>query len=298
MNIRQQSEAYLESLQSRRRNPIKPRTLKAYSSYLRTWIVPLVGAEDLATFENGAMRKFVAKLAEAELAPATTVGVVNCLKGVVGSVLDDNGNEMFPRKWNNEFMDLPLVVQRDQKAPVISRAALETAISRAQGVYKPLYATLAGTGLRIGECLALQAGPDDGRGTFWVRESRMILVRGQMQNGQFLSPKTAAGYRKVDVSDALNDILAAACAPVGHVFDIPVSTAYEAAEKDGIPGFHSLRRFRTTRLREVGTPEDILKFWIGHGSKDITDRYSKLASNEALRKEWAEKAGLGFSIGD
>ena len=96
-----------------------------------------------------------------------------------------------------------------------------------------------------------------------------------------------------------------------HIFDLlehmnPAQLAeqsnaasiFDAAAKDGIPGFHSLRRFRTTRLREVGTPEDILKFWIGHGSKDITDRYSKLASNEALRKEWAEKAGLGFSIGD
>lgn len=298
MNIRQQSESYLESLQSRRRNPIKPSTLKAYSSYLRTWIVPLVGAEDLATFENGAMRKFVAKLAQAGLAPATTVGVVNCLKGIVGSALDENGNETYPRKWNNEFTDLPLVVQRDQKAPVIGRAALETAISGARGAFKPLYAVLAGTGLRIAEMLSLQAGLDDGKGTFWLPEHRMIVVRGQLQNRQFLSPKTSAGYRQVDLSGDLNGILCRIGCPAGYLFDIPRSTASDMAIRDGIPGFHSLRRFRTTRLREVGVPEDILKFWIGHGSKDITDRYSKLDQNTSLRKEWAEKAGLGFSIGD
>ncbi len=296
MNIRQQSEAFLESLQSRRRNPIKPRTLKAYQSYLRTWIVPLVGGEDLAKFENGSMKKFVGMLAETDLSPATTVSVVNCLKCVIGSALDENGNEMYPRKWNNEFADLPIVSQRDQKTPIVTAQEVTRAIKSASRQFAPLYALLAASGLRISEAMALEAGLDDGKGTFWNRESRTIVVRGQLQNGQFLTPKTAAGYRTVDLSADSNHILCGVGALTGHVFDVPLSTAYEATTKDGIPGFHSLRRFRVTRLREVGTPEDILKYWIGHGSKDISDRYSKLAQNEALRKEWAEKAGLGFTI--
>jgi hypothetical protein len=305
MNIRQQSEAYLESLQSRRRDPITSSTLSAYQSYLRIWIVPLVGGEDLETFKNGGMKKFVAHLSGAEsrfkrpLAASTITGIVNCLKDVIGSAKDDDGEEVYPRKWSNDFTDLPKIVREEQKAPTIGRSALETAISGAEGILKPLYATLAGTGLRIAECRALAAAKD-GKSNLWDRDRRIIVVKGQLSRltGQFVPPKTRAGYRTIELCEAANDILCQVDSPPGYLFNIPLSTAYEATAEDGVPAFHSLRRFRITRLRETGVPEDIVKFWVGHGSKDITDRYSKLAQNEALRKEWAEKAGLGFSIGD
>jgi integrase len=75
------------------------------------------------------------------------------------------------------------------------------------------------------------------------------------------------------------------------------TTAYQVAEETGIPGFHSLRRWRVTWLRGKQLPEDIIEYWIGHGGqKSITDRYSKLSQNKGLRKELAEKAGLGFSL--
>ncbi len=53
-----------------------------------------------------------------------------------------------------------------------------------------------------------------------------------------------------------------------------------------------------THLRELGVPEDIIRYWVGHAGKDITDRYSKLAENVELRKEWALRAGLGFCLDD
>lgn len=301
MNIEQQAEHYLAYLESRRRNPIKPNTIKSYRSQLRTWIVPLIGAEDLATFENGAMRKFVGKLAAADLSVASINGVINLVKGIIRSATDENGNEMYPRTWNNNFIDLPIIDPRSQKAPIISREALQEAISGAQEKFKPLYSFLAGTGLRIAEALAVQGGPDDGRGSFWSRDRRTIVVRGQIQDGEFRAPKTTAGYREVDVCPELCSALAG-LNDQGYLFEhrgkpIPVSTAREALNRDGIPGFHSLRRFRATRLREVGVPEDILKFWLGHSAtQDITDRYSKLAQNVALRREWADRAGLGFRL--
>ena len=64
----------------------------------------------------------------------------------------------------------------------------------------------------------------------------------------------------------------------------------------GIKGFHAFRRFRTTRLRELGVPEDIIRYWIGHAGAGITDRYSKLAENQELRRGWAVRAGLGFDL--
>lgn len=299
MNIQKQSEVFLQQLESRRRNPITARTLRTYQSYLRTWIVPLIGAENLATFENGAMKKFVGKLVAGGLKPATIVLTTNIVKGVISSAMDDNGNELYPRTWNNDFIDLPIVSPRDQKAPTIGRPALETAISRAQGQFKPLYTLLAGTGLRISEALSLRVGSDDGRGSFVLPEAKTIVVRGQIQDGQFVPPKTAAGFREVDMSESLCSALVG-LSDHGYLFGgdkpLQVRTAHAAAEKDGIPGFHSLRRFRVTHLREAAAPEDLVKYWIGHSGRDITDRYSKLAQNIALRKEWADKAGLGFTL--
>jgi hypothetical protein len=49
-------------------------------------------------------------------------------------------------------------------------------------------------------------------------------------------------------------------------------------------------------LRELGVPEDINRYWLGHAGQGITDRYSKLAENVELRKKWALRAGLGFSL--
>jgi integrase len=49
------------------------------------------------------------------------------------------------------------------------------------------------------------------------------------------------------------------------------------SKQDGL-AFHSFRRFRVTHLRDQSVPEDILRFWIGHADKSVTDRYSK---NEA-----------------
>ena len=48
----------------------------------------------------------------------------------------------------------------------------------------------------------------------------------------------------------------------------------------------------------MGAPEDILRFWVGHTPESVTDRYSKLAQNVSFRKEWAEKIGVGFKLGE
>ena len=44
-------------------------------------------------------------------------------------------------------------------------------------------------------------------------------------------------------------------------------------------------------------PWDLEKFWIGHASKDITDKYAEqLKEDVEYRREWAERVGLGFVV--
>ncbi|MBZ5682395.1 MAG: tyrosine-type recombinase/integrase [Acidobacteriia bacterium] len=61
-------------------------------------------------------------------------------------------------------------------------------------------------------------------------------------------------------------------------------------------GFHCFRRFRVTHLRKNRVPEDLLRYWIGHADKSITDGYSKIKEDRAFRALCAESTGLGFSL--
>jgi integrase len=60
-------------------------------------------------------------------------------------------------------------------------------------------------------------------------------------------------------------------------------------------GFHAMRRFRTTWLRKQRTPEDLIRFWLGHAQSSVTDGYSKVADDIEYRREVAKKIGTGFT---
>ncbi len=61
-------------------------------------------------------------------------------------------------------------------------------------------------------------------------------------------------------------------------------------------GFHAMRRFRATWLRKQRTPEDLIRFWLGHAKSNMTDSYSKLSDDIEYRREVAEKIGTGFTV--
>lgn len=66
--------------------------------------------------------------------------------------------------------------------------------------------------------------------------------------------------------------------------------------KHELCGFHAFRRYRVTYLRKRKTPEDLLRFWIGHGDKSMTDKYQKLAEDHEFRKSVVEQVGIGFTL--
>jgi integrase len=61
-------------------------------------------------------------------------------------------------------------------------------------------------------------------------------------------------------------------------------------------GVHAFRRFRTTWLRKQHAPEDLVRFWLGHANKSVTDGYSKLKEDVTFRKKVAEQVGIGFEL--
>jgi len=298
-----QARIFLQSL-SARRSPAKPATIATWRSLIDTHILPQIGRESLASFDNGAMKCFVDFLcSDGELSPRHVRDVVLVTKLILKSAIDEQGNYLYPRVWNNAFLDLPRV------KPSNGRAATQEIIEDAIKILPPKYAMLvalgAATGLRIGELLAIRIG-EDGENTCWVEKDAAIHVRRSIWHGQVQEPKTASAHRTVDLCAEINSAVANfASNRQSYLFasrtESPLSatTVYKhALSKTQIPGAHALRRFRVSHLRKHFNvvPEDLLRYWIGHANKTITDDYSRLAQDVPLRKRIVEQVRLGFSL--
>jgi hypothetical protein len=153
----------------------------------------------------------IASFREASGAHPVSSRIDEMVKMVVASALNEDGEQLFPRTWNRDFIDLPEI--RSQRQPTFS-----------EGVMKIIPVLLE------------------------EREASLAIERPQA-----LAPSASGG---------------------------------------GQPkaGAHAFRPFRTTWLRKQHTPEDLIRFWLGHANLNITDAYSKLHEDVAFRKKVAEQA--------
>jgi hypothetical protein len=71
--------------------------------------------------------------------------------------------------------------------------------------------------------------------------------------------------------------------------------ALEAIGRENF-GFHAFRRFRVTHLRKQRVADDLIRFWLGHADKTVTDGYSKLSDDVEYRQSVAQSAGVGFTL--
>jgi len=301
----QQAAVWFHELEVRKRKPVSPATLHAFGSYVRR-LTPMIGEMKLTDVNNGTVRQLVQRLDEQKLSAKTINELAAVVKQVVGSVVDQDGNKVYRREWNYNFIDLPVVSNQNQ--PCVSDRDVERCIKdAASDQERVLYCVLAGSGLRIAEALAIHVNGAQDQ-TSWNSESQAIDVRSSIFNGQEIGRlKTAAAKRVVDLYPGLNDLIAQyveinGIQPGGYLFQarngrpMHMKTARGRLAKRNIPGFHAFRRYRITRLRELGVPEDIIRYWVGHEGHGITDRYCKLGENVELRKQWATQAGLGFVL--
>src|SRR5437016_2202915 len=227
------------------------------------WQHAAVGGEErcLAPIRRDSVR--------AGLAPKTIVNVVTVAKLVVASAVDEEGDQIHPRIWNHEFIQLPLVIKEKQNRPTINEAEISALLNSAKPRYAVLVALVAGTGLRIGEALAVRTEDFD-------PDCRVLHVKRSVWHRCEQAPKTPNAIRLVDVSESLAQVL---CRYIKG-------------------GYHAFRRFRFAVLRKAGVPDDLIKLWLGH-SQNLIDLYAaQLRYDETYRREWCEKAGLGFELGE
>lgn len=250
------------------------------------------------------MKELVEKMAPA-LSAASIRDYVNIVKSVVASAINEDGEELSPRKWNEEYIDAPVIgVQRQ---PSTTADGVTAIVGRAQGQYQMLYALLAGCGpLRAGEALGLEVGKHispDFRTLYIQQKAKRGIIQRRL--------KTKNGTREVDLCSTLGAMLQdfIGIRTTGLLFQ--TSTGAQLLQSNTLQdslhpilakldhvkgGFNIFRRFRITHLEKSDCPEALKHFWSGHAQKHISERYVKLLGERQFRLDWAERIGLGFTL--
>jgi integrase len=293
--FREQAEKWIADLPNRRRRPLKPATVAGYRHALDKWILPTLGDRLLSEVSNGALKELIDVMAAGGLSPKSIVLHAAVVRLVVASALTADGEPVYPRKWNNEFCGLPIVNKEKQRRPTVSKDEVVNMTEHSTSRFSVLFALLAGSGLRIGEALALK--PLDFSPDFRTVHITRSIWRGKEQN-----PKTPAAVRFVDIPEQLAALLRSYAAK-------KAADQFLFATKSGKPlghrnvlraagvGLHALRRFRAETLRRAGVPRDIEQSWLGHAKETVGDFYAAgLENDQQRRREWCERAGLGFGL--
>lgn len=303
----QQSAAYLKAIQNSKRNPVSSNTVRIYKSNLKKWIVPTLGMLPVKDVDNRQAKLLVEKMVQAGRKPAMIQNVLAVLVQVIGSAIDENGNKLYPREWNWDYIDAPVVRKKDQNAPVVPGEAVQEAIRHASPQRQALYTLLFATGLRMGEALALKSSREPG-GSWIDWDARIVYVNSTLLNDGSVQPhpKSEAGIREVDLTQEVCDYLYARLSgQTGFLFQSKTGgpmrkgTEYDKLHEYGIAaGFHGFRRARVTRLDSQSVPRGFVMLWAGHADKTVTDGYIKVQNDIQGRREHVQRAGLGFQLRD
>ena len=304
ITFKQQAEHWLKSLANRKRDPVEQTTIDNRRYALDKWLYPSLGEMHLADVNNLALKTLVDKMA-VSLSPASIRDYSNIVKAVVASALDENGEQKFPRKWNDEFIDAPLVKQ--QRQPSTTCAGLSDILLFAQDQFRVLYALLAGCGpLRAGEALGLEIDKhisEDFRTLSIVQKAKRGVIQPYL--------KTKNGTREVDLCQQLAEMLRKFVGDKRSGLLFRSSTGAQLLQSNALSdslhpildymahergGFNIFRRFRLTHLEKSDCPEPLKHFWSGHAPKHVSERYVKLTQDRDFRLMWAERIGLGFVL--
>jgi len=304
VTFRKEAEWWLNHAQTRKRRPIKPATAVGFTSYLNKWLNPNLGDLPLSSFNNLVVRGLVATMTKSGVSPKMVNNVIQVVKMVVASAVNENGEKVHPRTWNHEFIDLPEV--KDQRQPIHSSEIMKAMATGSEGRERMLFVLLGATGLRFREAFGLEIDKhiSDDFSTLHIRQK---VWSGQVQ--PFL--KTGNGIRDIDLPSSISAML--------QKFVGTRISGFVFCSKNGLPllqsnvlrlslhpllkqlgqpksGAHAFRRFRATWLRKQHAPEDLIRFWLGHANKSITDLYSKLKDDVTFRKKVVEEVGIGFEL--
>ena len=314
ITFREQAVLWLERMRTRKRKPIASSTLELWEGCLRNWINPQLGELPLSEINNAALKSLVAAMSKGGLSAKTIDTYSQVVKMVVASAVDKEGVEIYPRKWNHEFMDMPVVEKAKQNTPCFSAEIMSGLAACKKERERMVFILCGATGLRIGEALGLEIDKHISPDFLTIsikQKARHCKVEGRV--------KTASSFRQVDLHPTIATMLRRFVQgrKVGFLFTSrngkPIASSniirrhlHPALKQLGFinphtgthkAGNHAFRRFRNTHLRNrTACPEGLRNFWMARADESMDDLYDKIKEDKVFRKEWAEKCGFGFEL--
>jgi len=184
-------------------NTIKPRSMTSYMQNIRLHLMPLLGETPVRRLHKGQIKSVLAEKLAAGLSRNSVRIIHATLRTLLRAAVDDGVIVTNPAEKLGRSLHLvvPKATRQEEiKAMTAAQRALflETA-ARLEPRFAPLFWTLAGTGMRLGEGLGLQWEDLD------VRQ-REIRVARAISAGEISTPKSGHG-RTVDMSQVLAQTL-------------------------------------------------------------------------------------------
>jgi integrase len=304
-----QAELWLDWPQTRHNKPIPQTSVPTICSAIDKWLNPNLGDLPLSEVGNGALKAMVKNMV-GKLSPKSQRTYIGYAKQIRNSLIDHEGEPIYPITWNNDFIDLPPVVRREQRRGKASAEEIERLIADAEKEWvHAVYVLSAASGMRIAETLAVDID------TCLSPTCSMILVTQQVKGSKIVEYlKTEAAHRVVDLcpeaAEYLRKFVGDRNGPLFPSRNSTTPVSYRnflkrhltpSMKKLGIkePGkaAHAFRRFRSSIITKSGVEEDIRKFWLGHENNDMTAQYAEqIREDDTWRQTLAAKVRLGFQI--
>jgi integrase len=318
------------SIRNREGRPFKASVLLKYETVLRTLVVPRIGAVPVSTLTRGDIQRLVDEIA----AERTTEHARHALTALrVALRVCDRYGEIdsspcagvrVPVSGDGEKP--PTILTPEQAAAIVAAAEADDRRLK-RSLAAPLIALAFGSGLRFGELLALQYGPDGldlDAGT--VRVTRALdRIRDATGGFSFITPKSKASRRQVpltaeDATRLRQHRLATGRPADGELVfhgpdrrppsPVPAYRAWKRAcrvafgkpqaKASELPRFHDTRHAYATSLLAAGLGSHAVAALLGHADASLVDRRyghalpDELATAADRLSEWrqarAEKA--------
>jgi integrase len=274
-----------------------------WQGYLDNHILPVIGNQPIAEVNNVSMKKLVEVLVGKGLSAPSIKHICLPVKKVRASVVDANEDELYPTKWNKEYIDAPVIDPRKQNTPSLIGGEVTKIVAALEDAIQMLLILFAAAGLRAGELLGLDVRHFDGHS---------LKVEQTIWQGKVQTPKAPNSYRTVDLHPDVAKLLSDFIGDRKDGFSFHTSTGkplgqsnilrrslHPVLETLGIKrcGFHAFRRFRNTYLRNyTSCPDGLRNFWLGWSEKAMSDHYDKIREDTDSRRHVSQSVGIGFDL--
>ena len=312
--FKEQGESFLLRLASRKHKPVHESTIFTWKHNLNHWIYPAIGELQLSEVSNATIKPLIAAMVAEGLKASYVNAMFRLIVTIVASYLDGQGEPVYSRQWNPDFLDLPLIIPRELNRPCFNGDIVSKLACWRYPRAQMIFILAASSGARISELLGL----DIRQHISW--DFSTLRIARQAIHGRLVEyVKTQASYREIDrhssVSTMLKHFIGTResgllfCSRKGTpiylngILDVHLHPALHeygyvnSCTGTHLAGMHAFRRFRNTLLGSCpGLPDRLRMYWMGHRAGTMIEKYDQVMMDRAFRRMWAERCGIGFAL--